>query len=148
VLLATLPQVDWFLPSLDDVQLLSGLTDPDGIVDWCHAHGARQVVLKLGAQGCIVSGPGLRAHVPAFSVDVVDATGAGDCFDGALLTQLNAGIDLHRAARYACGAAALATTGFGAVAPLPRKVDVDAFLQAHPTPQCQMQGLFSDTANG
>jgi 2-dehydro-3-deoxygluconokinase len=54
----------------------------------------------------------------------VDATGAGDCFDGAFATRLLAGDDPFSAAAYANVAAALATTGFGAVAPLPRDADV------------------------
>jgi 2-dehydro-3-deoxygluconokinase len=50
----------------------------------------------------------------------VDATGAGDCFCGAALARLAAGDSIFDAARYANAAAALKTTGFGAVAPLPR----------------------------
>jgi 2-dehydro-3-deoxygluconokinase len=53
-------------------------------------------------------------------VNAVDATGAGDCFCGATLARLAAGDALFDAARYANAAAALATTAFGAVAPLPR----------------------------
>jgi 2-dehydro-3-deoxygluconokinase len=61
-------------------------------------------------------------------VKTVDATGAGDCFDGAFAARTVAGDDLFTAARYANAAAALATTGFGAVAPLPRDADVRALL--------------------
>jgi 2-dehydro-3-deoxygluconokinase len=50
----------------------------------------------------------------------VDATGAGDCFCGACLARIAAGDGLADAARYANAAAALSTTGFGAVAPVPR----------------------------
>jgi 2-dehydro-3-deoxygluconokinase len=60
----------------------------------------------------------------------VDATGAGDCFDGAFAARLLAGDDPFAAARYANVAAALATTGYGAVAPLPRAADVVPLLSA------------------
>ena len=60
----------------------------------------------------------------------VDATGAGDCFDGAFAARLMAGDDPFAAARYANVAAALATTGYGAVAPLPRAADVEPLLSA------------------
>ena len=60
----------------------------------------------------------------------MDATGAGDCFDGAFATRLLAGDDPFAAARYANAAAALATTGYGAVAPLPRAEDVARALAA------------------
>jgi 2-dehydro-3-deoxygluconokinase len=62
-------------------------------------------------------------------VNAIDATGAGDCFDGAFAVRLVAGDDPVAAARYANAAAALATTGYGAVAPLPRHADVIALLE-------------------
>jgi 2-dehydro-3-deoxygluconokinase len=130
VMLDTLPLVDVFLPGLDELRTLSGLgeADADAILDWCHARGVARVVLKLGAEGSIVSEGGERTRIAPFQVDAVDATGAGDCFDGALLTRLCAGDDLRTAARYASAAAALATTGYGAVAPLPRPGQVEEML--------------------
>jgi 2-dehydro-3-deoxygluconokinase len=78
------------------------------------------VLLKLGPEGVIVSDRGTRERIAGFKVNAVDATGAGDCFCGSTLARLAAGDPLVDAARYANAAAALATTGFGAVAPLPR----------------------------
>jgi len=60
-----------------------------------------------------------RERIAGLKVKAVDATGAGDCFCGATLARLAAGDSSLDAARYANAAAALATTGFGAVAPLP-----------------------------
>ena len=51
VIVATLPLVDWFLPSLDEAALLSGASDPNAILDWCHARGAPIVALKMGSDG-------------------------------------------------------------------------------------------------
>lgn len=128
VIKATIALCDWFLPSLDEATELSGATDPRAILDWCHALGAPMVVLKMGAEGCWVSSAAAREHVAGKRVDAVDATGAGDCFDGAFATRIVAGDAPVTAARYANAAAALATTGYGAVAPLPRHADVLAFL--------------------
>ena len=58
----------------------------------------------------------------------VDATGAGDCFDGAFLAEFVRVADPFAAARFANAAAALSTLGNGAVGPLPRRVDVEAAL--------------------
>jgi 2-dehydro-3-deoxygluconokinase len=66
--------------------------------------------------------------VPGRSVALVDATGAGDCFDGNLLARLALGDDLAAAVRYANTAASLAVQGFGAVAPLPTAQQVAAAL--------------------
>ena len=119
---------DLFLPSLEDMTALTGLSDPDQIVDWGHQQGARTVVLKLGAEGALVSDGARRERVPGRPVPLVDATGAGDCFCGNLLARLTQGDDVFQAARYANAAASLAVQGFGAVAPLPTAAQVMAVL--------------------
>lgn len=111
---------DYFFPSLEDAEALSGLKSRDAIVDWAHRLGAVNVFLKLGAEGVLVSNVSSRQWIPGGKVKSVDATGAGDCFCGAALARLAAGDDVFAAARYANVAAALATTGYGAVAPIPR----------------------------
>ncbi len=129
VIRATLRQVDWALAGLDDVRQVYGEDDPDRLVDACLADGARSVVLKMGAEGAIVAHAGARIRIPAHRVDAVDATGAGDCFDGAFVARLARGDEPADAARYANAAAALSTQGYGAVDPLPRAADVDALLR-------------------
>jgi 2-dehydro-3-deoxygluconokinase len=119
---------DLFLPSVDDVTVLSGHSDPEAIVDWSHALGAQQVVLKLGGEGALVSDGTRRERIAGHRVSLVDATGAGDCFCGNLLARLALGDSLWNAARYANAAAAMAVQGFGAVAPLPRPAAVRALL--------------------
>ena len=120
VITATIAQADYFLLSLEDAEALCGLKDPDTILDWCHRAGARLVALKLGADGVIGSDSTRRERIAGYRVDCVDATGAGDCFAGALLARMAAGDDFWYGLRYANAAAALTTTGYGAVAPLPR----------------------------
>lgn len=121
---ASMALCTWCLPSQDDARVLFEGVTPDAVVDAIHRAGAPGVVLKLGAEGCLVSDGARRERIAARAVHCVDATGAGDCFDGAFATRLLAGDDPFAAARYANAAAALATTGYGAVAPLPRSADV------------------------
>ena len=123
---------DYFFPSLEDAESLSGLKAPEAIVDWAHGLGARNVFLKLGGAGVIVSDGSTRTKINGIGVKSVDATGAGDCFCGAALARLGAGDSIFDAARYANAAAALATTGFGAVAPLPRPAEVVKLLAQQP----------------
>jgi 2-dehydro-3-deoxygluconokinase len=111
---------DFFFPSLEDARALAGIESEDALVDWAHGLGARHVFLKLGPEGVIVSDGARRERLAGHRVDAVDATGAGDCFAGSALARIAAGDSAWEAARYANAAAALATTGFGAVAPLPR----------------------------
>ncbi|HZW72900.1 MAG TPA: sugar kinase [Caldimonas sp.] len=128
VIIATLALADWALPSIDDAKLLFGRDDPDSIIDACHHAGTPLVILRCGAEGCIVSDGRKRERISGHRVQAVDATGAGDCFDGAFAVRILAGDDPGAAARYANAAAALATTGYGAVAPLPRDTEVRALL--------------------
>lgn len=117
---ATAAMTDYFFPSLEDARALFGLDDPQAILDWCQRLGAKTVFLKLGADGALVSDGSRSERIDGHRVDSVDATGAGDCFCGACLARIAAGDSIWDAARYANAAAALSTTGFGAVAPLPR----------------------------
>jgi len=120
VIRATIALADYFLLSKEDAEALCGERDADTILDWCHEAGAKVVALKLGAAGVVGSDSKRREKIAGHAVNCIDATGAGDCFAGALLARMAAGDDFWDGLRYANAAAALATTGFGAVAPLPR----------------------------
>lgn len=132
VICATAALADEFLPSIDDVRALSGLHEPRDIIAWAHGLGPKHVVLKLGPEGALLSDGQACTAVPAFKVQAVDATGAGDCFDGSYLHRRCLGEAPLQAARWACAAAALATTGFGAVEPLPRRRAIEALLHGSP----------------
>ena len=119
---------DYFFPSIEDARALSGKEEVEANLAWAHALGAKTVFLKLGAEGVVVSDGETRELIPGIEVKALDATGAGDCFCGATLARLAAGDSIWDAARYANAAAALATTGFGAVDPLPRPDAVRSLL--------------------
>jgi 2-dehydro-3-deoxygluconokinase len=121
---------DYFFPSLEDARALSGLDDAEANLAWAHRLGAKTVFLKLGAEGVLVSDGARQERIAGMQVKALDATGAGDCFCGAALARLAAGDSVWQAARYANAAAALATTGFGAVEPLPRPAAVEALLRS------------------
>jgi sugar/nucleoside kinase (ribokinase family) len=110
-ILPSLPHVDVFTPSLPEARAISGETDPEAAARWLQDHGAADVVVKLGADGCYVAGVG---PVEPVRVDAIDATGAGDAFAAGLLYGVLAGWPLERSARLANAAGALATTAFGA----------------------------------
>ena len=120
---------DVFLPSEDEVKPLMGADDPLAVLDWAQQLGARHVVLKRGAQGAVVRTGTQQFEIAGHAVQPVDATGAGDCFAGNLLTRLALGEGWLEAAQYANAAAALSVQGYGAVAPLPRPEAVRALLE-------------------
>ncbi len=100
---------------------------PDHVVPLATETGIPVVVATAGAFGCLVVGHGRAEHLPAHPIDrVVDATGAGDVFHGALVYGLLAGWDAVGAARFATAAAAQACRGATGRAPLPPVADLRA----------------------
>lgn len=121
---ASLRYADIVLPSLEDATALSGLQAPQQVLDWLLDAGPKLVALTMGVDGCWLATPDGREHIRAHGVQAVDATAAGDVFDGALLARLAAGDAPRSAAHYASVAAALSTQGIGAVGPIPRAQEV------------------------
>lgn len=121
--------VDFCMPSLDEAQLLTGLERADDIADFYLKAGAKNVILKMGADGAMIANAQTRLVAKGHKVATVDATGAGDCFSGAFLSQVVKGETLENALLYANCAAALTTTGYGAVAPIPYAPQVAEFIQ-------------------
>jgi 2-dehydro-3-deoxygluconokinase len=121
---------DIALPGLDDAQQLTGLERPEEICAAYLALGCRIVALTMGKSGTMVATGERLEVIPARPVSAIDATGAGDTFDGAFLAEWLIHGDPFQAAAYANAAAALSTLGQGAVAPMPRRSQVEAFLQS------------------
>ena len=125
---------DICLPSFDDIVAVTGLTDPDALVDRCLTLGAKLVALKLGADGALIADASRRVRIAPLACKPVDATGAGDTFGGTFVARLVAGDDMETAGRYAAAAAGLSTEGYGAVAPIPRPEAVRAAMESGRSP--------------
>ena len=125
---AAMARCDIALPAGDDARQLTGLEDPEAIAGFYLDLGASVVALTLGTDGTLVATPLERRHIRVRPMEAVDATAAGDTFDGAFLARIVLGDDPFQAARFANAAAALSTQGYGAVAPIPSKEAVEAFL--------------------
>lgn len=126
---SAMAQSDYALPGIDDVQILTGLGEPEAILDFYLRLGPKVVVLKMGDQGAWLATPDQRVHIRPHAVKVIDATGAGDAFCGSFLARMLAGDTPEQAARYANLAAALKCTGYGAVAPIPYAAEVRAAMK-------------------
>ena len=97
-----------------------------------HDRGVADVLITLGAAGVLVSSAAGSLRIPAFAVDAVDTTAAGDVFNGALAVALIEGRALPDAARFASAAAAISVTRPGARASAPHRAEIDAWLLRHP----------------
>jgi ribokinase len=92
------------------------------------ARGVQNVIVTMGSRGAFVAGKDLRQMIPGFKVNAVDATGAGDVFNGALVVALAEGRPLLEAARFASAAAAISVTRFGAQPSAPTRREIQALL--------------------
>jgi len=115
ILAPCLPNIDYFVPSLPEGQALTGLDDPAEVASALLECGVMTVGLKMGVDGCLVmSGEDQVIRLPAFQVDVVDATGAGDAFAAGFIAGVWHGWPLEQTVRFANAVGALCVTGLGA----------------------------------
>jgi ribokinase len=98
-----------------------------------HAMGAKTVIIKLGAKGCLLSVGETTTLIPAPRVNVVDTTGAGDVFNAAFAVSGSEGASLVDACRFAVRVAALSVTRLGAQTSVPTRSELSSFrLSASP----------------
>ncbi len=133
-----LPHLDYFMPNIEEAQMISGLVDRNENGRYFLDQGVGTVILKMGAEGSSIHREGLaEVLVPAFRVDVVDTTGCGDAYDAGLIWALASGWDLLEAARLASACGSLVATGLGSDAGIRDLESTIAFMnsaQTLPTP--------------
>jgi sugar/nucleoside kinase (ribokinase family) len=108
-----LPHLDLLFVNEDEARLLTSVDDPDGAARFFLGRGVGIVVVKLGPRGCMVRTQETSFRSPAFAVQCVDTTGAGDCFVGGFLAALESGESLEAAARWGNAAGALSVQRLG-----------------------------------
>lgn len=94
--------------------------------------GVQNVVITLGSRGVYVNEDGKSEIVPAYKVNAIDTTGAGDAFNGGLLTALSEGKTISEAARFANALAAISVQRIGTTPAMPTRAEIDKFLEEHP----------------
>ena len=107
---------DIALPTLADMQLISPTLDVDELTQRYHDWGCAEILIKLGAQGCMVVSGESRTLVPAQAVEtVVDTTAAGDSFNAGYMAARFAGYSPVQAAGFASRLAAVVIQSPGAI---------------------------------
>jgi len=126
---ALFPCLSMITPNETEAELLTGIkvtdeqTASDAAKALC-AKGVKRVIITLGAKGAFVYDNGVGKMIPAFPVEAVDTTAAGDVFNGALVVALTEGRPLDEAAVFASKAASISVTRMGAQASAPRRDEI------------------------
>ncbi|MFZ0296816.1 MAG: ribokinase [Candidatus Sulfotelmatobacter sp.] len=110
--------LDFLVPNEAETETIAGapvrdLADAKKCAHKLLSHGIRHVLITLGARGSLLASQDGVHHIPAFAVDSVDSTGAGDAFIGSFAVFLGEGLSALDAASRANLYAALSTTGIG-----------------------------------
>jgi ribokinase len=130
---ALLGQTDIIVLNQVESETLTGIypetqVDAEKIAAWFGGKGIKLIVLTLGSGGSFCLSEEETIFTPAYDVDVVDTTGAGDAFIGTMLYGLSQGMKLNACLQYAAAAGALACTKEGAQAALPTLRELQAFM--------------------
>lgn len=123
-----LPQVDFFLPNTEEAQRLTGEADPHAQAETLLKAGCGTVVITMGARGTLVMNAHETLEQPAFKVNVVDGSGAGDAFAAGLIVGLLEGWSLARSVRFASAIGASACTALGCSAGLFTRDEAERFM--------------------
>ncbi len=125
-----LPLANLVLLSLGEARCLLGTEDPVQITSELLARGVEWVALKMGAEGCWLSSRSqTTGRVPAFPVEVVDTTGAGDAFNAGVIYGYLRGLSLAASAVLGNAVGGLASTAWGVGRSLPRRQAVVSLLR-------------------
>lgn len=125
-------QIDILVVNETEAEIITGEKIDDiwveAIVDSLLTMGAKTVVLTLGKRGCLLKNKQEIYHIPAFKVEALDSTAAGDTFCGALAAEISRGHGWEVALRFATAASAICVTRMGAQPSIPSEKEVREFL--------------------
>ena len=124
-----LPLIDYLTPNEDEARYYSGREDPEEMADVFLDTGVRNVIVKLGAQGCLLKNRDGMIRLPACPVKAVDTTGAGDNFLAGFASEILRGETPEDALRFANACGAVSTTAPGASAALRSRAQVLSWMR-------------------
>ena len=130
---AILSLMDLLTPNETETEILTGMPthSNEQAIEAAHnllSKGIETVILTLGSRGSFLLTEKMGKRIPAYSVDVIDTTAAGDAYSGALAASLAQGTHIEEAVKIANAAGALAATKLGAEPSLPTKKAIDQLL--------------------
>ena len=127
----SLPLIDFITPNEDEAKYYTGEEEPEKMADVFLSKGVRNVIIKLGGKGCFFKNSEESMMLPAYGIDVVDATGAGDNFMAGLVSELIRGSGIKEALTFASACGAICTTAVGTGTALKDRQQVLEFMKGY-----------------
>lgn len=127
----SLPLIDYITPNEDEAKYYTGETEPEKMADVFLAKGVRNVIIKLGGRGCFFKNSEESMMLPAYGVDTIDATGAGDNFMAGFVSELIRGSSVKDALTFASACGAICTTAVGTGTALKDRQQVLDFVKGY-----------------
>lgn len=125
----SLPLIDYITPNEDEAKYLTGKDDPGEMAGVFLDMGVKNVLIKLGARGCFFKNAHESIRLPAFEIEAVDATGAGDNMLAGMAGELLRGAGTLEALRFGNACGAICTTAVGAGTALKSRNQVLSFIR-------------------
>ena len=125
------PLMDYLTPNEDEARCFTRKDDPEAMADVFLNYGVKNVIIKLGSRGCLLKdSEGADCILPAYAIEAVDATGAGDNFAAGFVSEILRGKTKKEALRFANACGAICTTAVGAAAALKSRQQVLDWINA------------------
>jgi len=130
---------DYVTPNETEAEFFTGISrEGMDLAQWrevtakaLHDRGVKTLIITMGEHGAYYSGPDGAFMMPAFHIEPVDSTAAGDAFNGGFAVSIGEGRDVKQAMRYASACGAITTTRRGSMPSLPDAQEVEQFLNEH-----------------
>ncbi|MBP3410738.1 MAG: ribokinase [Clostridia bacterium] len=130
---------DYVTPNETEAEFFTGIRcEGMDLAEWrekaakaMHDRGVKTLIITMGEHGAYYSGPDGAFMMPAFKINPVDSTAAGDAFNGGFAVSIAAGKDVKEAMRYGSACGAITTMRRGSMPSLPNAEEVEQFIKEH-----------------
>ncbi|MCR4749844.1 MAG: carbohydrate kinase family protein [Lachnospiraceae bacterium] len=126
-----LTYIDFITPNEDEAKYYTGKNEPSQMADVFLEYGIKNVIIKLGSKGCYFKNRERQILLPAYDIDAVDATGAGDNFVAGFVTEILNGKDVGKALEFANACGAVCASAVGANTALRNREQIENFITDH-----------------
>ncbi|MEM8630631.1 MAG: sugar kinase [Pseudomonadota bacterium] len=125
-----LPHIDYFIPSIEEAEILSGISGLEENIKFFQNRGVKCPVLTMGGDGSMIAPGDERIHVPVYEIEVVDTTGCGDAYTAGFIAGLSDGRSLEECGHLGTASASLVASGLGSDAGIIDRAQTEAAMAA------------------